>query len=410
MRTLLNSLVTNVEIKHPVAGLVSLVDECEWESKSEIESNFVEKLCDMLFRVCADNKMFREAIGVFEYVMAKGLVIDGRSCFMLLLALKRCNDVEFCVRFFRQMVESGRVNIGVQSLTLVVDVLSRRGQVERAKKLMEEMAEKGIVRPTVFTYNTLLNACVVRKDRRGVDEILGLMESEGVQPCLTTYTILIEGYGNSGRIGEAEKVFEEMGERNVEMDVYTRLTPPAGQTMVCQFHKGRWLIHDDFVLEAQPIIRAWKLLQCTNILVLGNIYKPQKERWLIHDDTSGTVATYETIHQDIYNVTEEKRASLILLPFHKELNSEGVLETANNAFGDINKNVLQEPPCSVGILVNRGFRPLSKTTMNIIMVFIRGPDDRKALSIAWRIDRITVKRRAEGILGDNTVFYYGSTA
>ncbi|CAJ1968075.1 unnamed protein product [Sphenostylis stenocarpa] len=102
-------------------------------------------------------------------------------------------------------------------------------------------------------------------------------------------------------------------------------------------------------------------------------------------DTSGIVATYETIHQDIYNVTEEKRASLILLPFHKELNSEGVLETTNDALGDINKNVLQEPPCSVGILVNRGLRPLSKTTMNIIMVFIGGLDDREALSVAWRM-------------------------
>ncbi|XP_022640469.1 pentatricopeptide repeat-containing protein At2g32630-like [Vigna radiata var. radiata] len=222
MRTLLNSLVTNVEIKHPVREFVSLVDECESQfgSESESESYFVEKLCDMLFRVCADNRMFREAIWVFDYVMSKGLAIEGRSCFVLLLALKRCKEVEFCVRFFHRMVECGRVDIGVQSLTLVVDVLCRRGEIDRGKKLMKEMAERGIVRPTVFTYNTLLNACVVRKDRKGVEEILGLMESEGVLACLTTYTILIEWYASSGRIGEAEKVFEEMRERNMQMDVY----------------------------------------------------------------------------------------------------------------------------------------------------------------------------------------------
>ncbi|KAK8468114.1 hypothetical protein PHAVU_007G232500 [Phaseolus vulgaris] len=215
MKTLLNSLVT----EHPVPGFV---DECESQfvSESENESNFVEKLCDMLFRVCADNRMFREAIGVFDYAISKGLVIEGRSCIVLLLALKRCNEVEFCVRFFHRMVESGRVDIGVQSLTVVVDVLCRRGEIERAKKLMREMAERGIVRSTVFTYNTLLNACVVRRDRRGVDEILGLMEREGILPCLTTYTILMEWYASSGRIGEAEKVFEEMRERNMQMDVY----------------------------------------------------------------------------------------------------------------------------------------------------------------------------------------------
>jgi len=59
--------------------------------------------------------------------------------------------------------------------------------------------------------------------------------------------------------------------------------PRAGQTLI--FHSGRWLTHDNFVLEAQAKpcmekihlpqyqIRAWKLVQCTNILVLGNTYE-----------------------------------------------------------------------------------------------------------------------------------------
>ncbi|TKY53653.1 Pentatricopeptide repeat-containing protein [Spatholobus suberectus] len=222
MRTILSSLVTDAEIRHPVSGVVSLIDECECEceSESESESRFVEKLCDMLFRVCADNRMFQEAFRVFDYAMAKGLVIEGRSCFVLLLALKKCGEVDLCVRFFRRMVESGRFEIRVHALTLVVDVLCRRGEVEGAKELMDEMAGRGVVRPNVFTYNTLLNACVVRKDRKGVDEVLGLMEKEGVVASLVTYSVLIEWYASCGRIGEAEKVFEEMRERNVEMDVY----------------------------------------------------------------------------------------------------------------------------------------------------------------------------------------------
>jgi len=101
-------------------------------------------------------------------------------------------------------------------------------------------------------------------------------------------------------------------------------------------------------------------------------------------DTSGIVATYETIHHDICNVTEEKRANLILLPFHKQLSS-GDMETTNTIFSDINQNVLQAPPCSVGILVNRGLKSLSQATMSIIVIFIGGPDDREALSIAWRM-------------------------
>ncbi|CAK8570522.1 unnamed protein product [Lathyrus sativus] len=103
-------------------------------------------------------------------------------------------------------------------------------------------------------------------------------------------------------------------------------------------------------------------------------------------DMSSVVSSYTTIHEDIYNVAEEKRASLILLPFHKEFSTvEDALEIIHSEHCEINKNVLQQAPCSVGILVDRGLRSLLKTKLRIIMIFIGGPDDREALSIAWRM-------------------------
>lgn len=212
MKTILNGFVTDSDIPCPVSSIVDLVDE--------FESHFVEKFCDMLFRVCSDNRLFDETIRVYDYVEEKGLVIEERSCFVLLLALKRCGEVDFCLRFFHRMVESNKFEIRVQSLTLVIDVLCRRGEVEKAKELMDEMVGKGIVKPNVFTYNTLLNAYVGIKDRTGVDEILKLMEKEQVVFSVATYSILIQWYSSSGDIEEAEKIFEEMCEKNIEMDVY----------------------------------------------------------------------------------------------------------------------------------------------------------------------------------------------
>ncbi|KAL5101080.1 hypothetical protein RYX36_005407 [Vicia faba] len=174
----------------------------------------------MLFRVCSDNRLFPEAVRVFDYVEEKGFVIEERSCFVLLLALKRCGEIELCLRFFRRMVESNGIEIRVQSLTLVIDGLCKRGEVEKAKELMDEMVTKSIVKPTVFTYNTLLNAYVGRKDRSGVGEILRLMEKEPVVFSVATYSILIQWYSSSGDIGEVEKIFEEMRERKIEIDVY----------------------------------------------------------------------------------------------------------------------------------------------------------------------------------------------
>ncbi|XP_050892896.1 cation/H(+) antiporter 15 [Lathyrus oleraceus] len=103
-------------------------------------------------------------------------------------------------------------------------------------------------------------------------------------------------------------------------------------------------------------------------------------------DISSVVSSYTTIHEDIYNVAEEKCASLILLPFHKEhLIIEDAPKIIHNEHCEINKNVLQQAPCSVGIFVDRGLGSLLETKQRIIMIFIGGPDDREALSIAWRM-------------------------
>ncbi|XP_057452401.1 cation/H(+) antiporter 15-like [Lotus japonicus] len=101
--------------------------------------------------------------------------------------------------------------------------------------------------------------------------------------------------------------------------------------------------------------------------------------------TLNVVSAYATIHEDIYNAANEKRTSLILLPFHKHLTSEASLETTSVAYKDINQNVIQGAPCSVGIFVDRDFGLLPKTDIRIIMLFVGGPDDREALAVAWRM-------------------------
>ncbi|KAJ1414404.1 Sodium/solute symporter superfamily [Sesbania bispinosa] len=101
--------------------------------------------------------------------------------------------------------------------------------------------------------------------------------------------------------------------------------------------------------------------------------------------TLNVVSAYATIHEDIYNAANEKRTSLILLPFHKHMSSEGTLETTSVVYKDINQNVMQDAPCSVGIFVDRDLGSLPKMNFRILMIFVGGPDDREALAVAWRM-------------------------
>ncbi|QHO47248.1 hypothetical protein HN51_016638 [Arachis hypogaea] len=104
-------------------------------------------------------------------------------------------------------------------------------------------------------------------------------------------------------------------------------------------------------------------------------------------ETTSVVSAYESIHEDIFNSARERGASLILLPFHKHLSNGNLLETTNSVYKDINKSVMQNAPCSVGIFVDRNLGSFSKTKLRILMVFVGGPNDREALAIAWKMAR-----------------------
>ncbi|KAL6133423.1 hypothetical protein ACLB2K_065658 [Fragaria x ananassa] len=211
MKNVVNTIVHNDRLQCQVSHIVSLIETGSYERDS------VKKLFDMLFRVYVNTEMFEEAFGVFDHVYKNGLEIEERSCFAGLLALKKCNEVDKCLCLFDRMREKGLVT--VYSMTLVINELCKRGELERAKRLMGEMRGIG-VEANVYTYNTIAKAYIERKDFGGVSEVLGLMKRSNVEYNVATYTLLIDWYGSCEKIGDVEKVFDEMHERGVEPDVY----------------------------------------------------------------------------------------------------------------------------------------------------------------------------------------------
>lgn len=106
------------------------------------------------------------------------------------------------------------------------------------------------------------------------------------------------------------------------------------------------------------------------------------------------VSPYATMHEDICSLAEDKQVSFILLPYHKNMTSDGRLNEGNDAHAKINQNVLSQAPCSVGILVDRGMTIVRSksflfqgeiTKKEIAMLFVGGRDDREALAFAWRM-------------------------
>lgn len=113
------------------------------------------------------------------------------------------------------------------------------------------------------------------------------------------------------------------------------------------------------------------------------------------------LSPYATIHVDVCSIAEDKRASIIIIPFHIQGKNNDESESSSSSIKDVNQNVLAGAPCSVALLVNRGLGMSNHRRRALLVFFVCGPDDREALAYAWRMAlqpevHLTVVRFFEG--------------
>ncbi|KAH0646051.1 hypothetical protein KY284_033935 [Solanum tuberosum] len=102
------------------------------------------------------------------------------------------------------------------------------------------------------------------------------------------------------------------------------------------------------------------------------------------------ISPMNSMHEDIITSAENKRVAMIILPFHKHQRLDGHFETTRTDLRHVNRKVLQQAPCSVGILVDRGLGgashvPASNVNFTITILFFGGHDDREALAYGIRM-------------------------
>ncbi|KAI3984400.1 hypothetical protein MKX01_011354 [Papaver californicum] len=103
------------------------------------------------------------------------------------------------------------------------------------------------------------------------------------------------------------------------------------------------------------------------------------------------ISTFANMHTDLCNLAEAVQASLLILPFHRNQRPDGKMDGVYHGFRYVNRKVLRQAPCSVGVLLDRGLGRIQKRSaptaacIEVAVVFIGGKDDREALYYASRI-------------------------
>ncbi|KAG4388740.1 hypothetical protein GLYMA_09G228400v4 [Glycine max] len=102
------------------------------------------------------------------------------------------------------------------------------------------------------------------------------------------------------------------------------------------------------------------------------------------------VSTITSMAQNICVLAEDLMIALIILPFHRYQRQDGKLDGGNPGFRYVNRKLLKSAPCSVGILVNRGFGSVENISrfeplLKVAIIFVGGRDDREALAYVGRV-------------------------
>lgn len=106
------------------------------------------------------------------------------------------------------------------------------------------------------------------------------------------------------------------------------------------------------------------------------------------------ISALSTMHEDICHVAKEKGVTMIILPFHKQWRGESneIEENVGHGWRGVTQRVLKNAPCSVAVLVDRGFGngaqtpgPTGTVAQRVCVIFFGGPDDREALELGGRM-------------------------
>ncbi|XP_016709096.2 cation/H(+) antiporter 15 [Gossypium hirsutum] len=151
---------------------------------------------------------------------------------------------------------------------------------------------------------------------------------------------------------------------------------------------GMLIVHNARKSKYVPTAKNRTQAQSDNIINAFESFEQHSSFVSIHPRTA--ISPYNSIHEDICSVAEDKRVALVIIPFHKQQTVDGGMEGTNPAFGSVNQNLLAKAPCSVGILVDRGLSGSARVAANevsrqVCVLFFGGPDDREALAYGWRM-------------------------
>jgi len=162
-----------------------------------------------MIKAHARERDLASATRVFDQVRASGATLTPMIYNCYLDACVQCGDLEGAKKHFFEMKQLNFVD--VVGYNTVLKAYLARGCTQEAHDLVKEMSARGLQANKV-TYNELLHAKVLAKDRRGLWMLVDEMREAGVRANSVTCSILLKSLTAHSHPTDVEKVIRLIDE------------------------------------------------------------------------------------------------------------------------------------------------------------------------------------------------------
>ncbi|KAI3713474.1 hypothetical protein L1987_72052 [Smallanthus sonchifolius] len=184
-----------------------------YTNKSEFFSSFI-------LSVCAESNFPNEAFDLYMLIRKDGVIPSIASFNLLLQCLVSCGQYGRVLDLFDNVVSSG-IRVDKFAFGKAVQSAVKMGDLRRGMELMDYMRNYGRMGVNKFVYNVLMGGLCKEKRVMDARKLFDEMLERGVVADKVTYNTMIDGYCKVGDVDEAFRIREKMKSGNVEANLVT---------------------------------------------------------------------------------------------------------------------------------------------------------------------------------------------
>ncbi|KAL5707831.1 hypothetical protein ACHQM5_018688 [Ranunculus cassubicifolius] len=208
--------------KHPhfeISGLFETLAESLGSRGDDDRPSPLNRVLDVLVKSYAELGMFDDAIDALFQTGRRGLLPRVQSCNFIMNILIDCGKTDLALALYHQLRTGLGMIPDVYTYTIIVKAQCRRGNLQEAISVFEEMEDAGIT--DAYARTTLVDGLCINANASSGYEILQAWRREDLLIDAFGYNAVIRGFCNEMRLQDAENVLEDMRNHGVTRDVYS---------------------------------------------------------------------------------------------------------------------------------------------------------------------------------------------